>query len=38
MDIPGFNTWITSIEGRVEDLAHEIRRFKQQSIGGIYPF
>jgi hypothetical protein len=35
MDIPGFNSWISSIEGRAEDLADEIKRFKQQSIGGI---
>jgi hypothetical protein len=38
MDIPGFNTWMTSIEGRVTDLADELRRFKQQSIGVICLF
>ena len=34
-DTPGIDNWITLIEGRVADLADEIRRFKEQKNTGM---
>lgn len=35
-DTPGIDNWITLIEGRVADLADEIRRFKEQTKTGMF--